>query len=376
LGYISGIALDAAGNLFISDQNMIRRISAVTGVITSVAGQTSAGYSGDGGLAVAARLNRPGGLSVDGSGNLYVADTLNHAIRKIEASTGIITTVAGVPGSAGYSGDGGGARSATLNQPLGIVLNGAGDLYISDTANHVIRKVSAVNNLITTVAGTHVPGFSGDGGRATSASLNRPTAIALDPAANLYIADQGNSAIRMINAITQVISTVAGQTVAGASNLGLNAPASVAFDSSGTLYIGDNSSDGVREISAAPQPVSFASAKIGQSSAPQTITIANSGNAPLGISSIGITGANTTEFAQTNNCGSTLAVNGACSLCCFHSCQPRFPHRKCPNPDLIWVCSAGTNDRCRTRPCAAMDGSARCIQLDLYRIDLVLRLGC
>jgi hypothetical protein len=167
-----GVAVDASGNIYIADyeNNRIRKVSAA-GIITTVAGNGSAGYSGDGGPATSAQLDLPSGVAVDATGNLYIADTFNSRIRKVSAA-GIITTVAG-NGSIGYSGDSSPATSARLSYPLGVAVDATGNLYIADSYNHRIRKVSAAG-IITTVAGNGSPGYHGDGGPATSAQLNRP----------------------------------------------------------------------------------------------------------------------------------------------------------------------------------------------------------
>lgn len=187
LTYPNDIAVDGSGNLYIVDTNnqRIRKISSATGVITTVAGSSGAGSSGDGGAATAAKLNYPNGIAVDGSGNLYIADTYNHRIRKV-TPTGTITTVAGT--------------SVGLNSPAGVAVDGLGNLYIAATNNQSIRKVST-NGVITTVAGTNSGGeggYSGDGGVATAAQLNYPSGVAVDGSGNFYISDTYNSRIRKV----------------------------------------------------------------------------------------------------------------------------------------------------------------------------------
>src|SRR5260370_312468 len=164
-------------------------------IIGTIAGNGSAGFSGDGGAGTSAQLNLPGGIAVDSSGNLYIADGGNHRVRKL--SNGIMTTVAG-NGTAGYAGDNGAATSAQLNDPVGVAVDSAGNLYIADAGNNVIRKVS--NGTITTLAGNNKAGagYSGDGGTATSAQFNDPVGVAVDSAGNLYIADANNNAIRKV----------------------------------------------------------------------------------------------------------------------------------------------------------------------------------
>jgi len=191
-----GVAVDAQGNIYIGD-NRNQRIRKVdtNGIITTVAGNGIEGFSGDGGPATAARLRYPHGVAVDAQGNLYIADASNHRIRKVDAS-GIITTVAG-NGNAAYSGDGGPAPQAGLNYPLGMTLDMQGNLYLADAFNHRIRTVDQ-SGIITTVAGSGIKGFSSDDGPATEAQLDTPTGVTVDSQGNLYIADYANHRIRKV----------------------------------------------------------------------------------------------------------------------------------------------------------------------------------
>ena len=257
------MALDGSGNLYIADtdNNRIRKVSA-TGVITTVAGTATAGFSGDGAAATAAQLSIPTDVALDGAGNLYIVDNNNHRIRKVD-SAGVITTVAGT-GTAdtqgrirgGFSGDGGAATAAQLAYPRKVALDGAGNLYIADSGNDRIRKVSATG-VITTVAGTGMAGFSGDGGAATAAQLYSPYGVALDGAGNLYFADNRNERIRKVDS-AGVITTVAGTGIYGFSGDGgaataaqLNSPYGVALDGSGNLYIADTSNQRIRKVDSA-----------------------------------------------------------------------------------------------------------------------------
>ncbi len=216
-----GVAVDSAGNLYIADtgNNRIRKVNATTGIISTVAGNGTEGFSGDGGVAVAASLTFSIGVAVDGAGNLYLSDTGNHRIRKVSATTGLITTVAG-NGTAGFGGDGGVATAASLNSPWGVAVNSTGDLYIADTGNHRIRKVDATTGLISTIAGTDTAGFSGDGGVSTAANLGFSPGVTIDDAGNLYIADTSNLRIRKVDMATGLISTVAGNGARGANGKG------------------------------------------------------------------------------------------------------------------------------------------------------------
>ncbi len=206
-----GVAADAAGNLYLADagNNRIRKLDAITGIITTIAGDGVKGFSGDGGPATSARLDGPTGVAVDKAGNLYIADGTvdgNQRIRSVSAKTGVITTVAG-NGSQGYSGDGGPAVLAQFSSLGGLATDTTGNLYIADNFNHRIRMVSVTTGVITTLAGTGVAGSSGDGGLAAGAELNNPLSIAVDSDGNLYIADSGNNRIRKVTLATRTIVT-------------------------------------------------------------------------------------------------------------------------------------------------------------------------
>src|ERR1700751_4501787 len=209
-----GVAVDAVGNLYIADtsNHRIRKVDA-SGVITTVAGNGTEGFSGDGGPATSAALNTPIGVAVDVAGNLYIADSFNNRIRKVNA-TGIITTVAG-NGDARFSGDHAAATNGSLRAPFGVAVDKVGNVYIADTSNQRIRKVDA-SGTITTVAGNGTEGFSGDGGPAAQARLNFPTGVTVDRAGNLFITDQSNNRIRKVST-AWVIITVAGNGDTGFS---------------------------------------------------------------------------------------------------------------------------------------------------------------
>jgi sugar lactone lactonase YvrE len=259
LTYPYGVAVDASGNVFIADtiNHRIRQVEAATGVITTVAGNGTAGFSGDGGAATSASLNYPYGVAVDASGNVFIADSNNHRIRRVEVATGVISTVAG-NGTPGFSGDEGPATGTTLYYPFGVAVDASGNIYIADTTNQRIRRVEAPTGLITTVAGNGTGGFSGDGGAATSASLNGPNGVAVDASGNLFIADEWNQRIRRVEAATGVITTVAGNGTAGfsgdggtATSASLARPTGVAVDASDNLFIAEYSNLRIRRVEAA-----------------------------------------------------------------------------------------------------------------------------
>ncbi len=208
-----GLAYDAQGNLFFAEagHQTIRRLDP-SGTLTTIAGTGAQGFSGEGGPATSAQLDSPHAIVLDAAGNLFIADTHNHRIRRIDAATGVITTIAGT-GALGYSGDGGPATSAHLAAPLALALD-ATSLYIADSRNHRIRRVDLATNLITSVAGTGTQGFSGDAGPAVSATLDTPSGIVFDATGNLLIADTGNHRIRRVDATTHLITTLAGGTSA------------------------------------------------------------------------------------------------------------------------------------------------------------------
>lgn len=253
LAYPSGIALDSHQNLFIADQvnNRIRRVDAGTGLISTVAG---GGNGGDGIAATSASLNYPAGVTVDSAGNLLIADSSNHRVRRVDAATGLISTVAG-NGTPDFIGDGGPASEASLSFPTAVSLDGASNLFIADLNNRRIRRVDATTGLISTVAGNGSYGFSGDGISATEASLADPFGITLDRAGNLFIADLGNSRVRRVAADSGLISTVAGNGSYGfsgdggeASNAKLASPVGVVLDGTGNLYITDGDINRVRRV--------------------------------------------------------------------------------------------------------------------------------
>jgi sugar lactone lactonase YvrE len=197
----AGIAVDSAGNIYIADlsDQRVRKITAATGVITTVAGNGSGGYTGDSGPAVNAELNGPTCVAVDSTGNVFVTDKNNERVRRIDAGTGIITTVAG-SGKAGYSGDGAAALNAKFYGMSGIAVDAAGNLYIADQNNQRIRRVDVASGLVTTIAGTGTQGFSGDGGPAQSAQVKSPYGVSTDAAGNVWITDTLNVRIRKLTA--------------------------------------------------------------------------------------------------------------------------------------------------------------------------------
>jgi trimeric autotransporter adhesin len=351
-----GIAFGGGSNLYIADNNnhRIRKVNTATGVITTVAGNGTGGYSGDGGKATSAELHFPNGVAADSAGNLYIADYNNQRIRKVSVTTGIITTVAG-NGALGFSGDGGAATSAKLNDPASVVVDLAGNLYIADYHNNRIRKVNATTGIITTVAGggSGCAGQSdsvGDGCAATSAELSLPRYVVVDSSHNLYISDSQNERIRKVSAATGVITTVAGDGTSGysgdtgpATSDELHQPFGVAEDSAGNLYIADSLNNRIRKASGTTSPVIFPETAVGSSSASQKVLLRI--NSSLKITSISVpkSQGGKQEFTVGTIAGCTAngTTTNAGSLCTVPvTAHPGYPGwRQVP---LVVQTSAGT----------------------------------
>src|SRR3989442_392414 len=252
-----GVAVDASGNLYIAEwsNHRVRKVDA-SGVITTIAGIGVGGFGGAGGPATQAAVNSPEGVAVDAAGNIYIADSFNNRVRKIDPS-GVITTIAGT-GAPRYTGEGD-ATQVGLNDPSGVAADNNGNLYIADNSSHRIRKLVLATGTISTFAGTGVGGFSGDGGPATAAQLYNPTHLTVDRAGNVYIADYTNNRVRKVNVATGIITTVAGTATFGgqgayagdggpATSAQFNKVSGVAIDPAGNLYIVDAQNKRVRKV--------------------------------------------------------------------------------------------------------------------------------
>ena len=247
LHYPYGMARDLAGNVLIADagNHRIRRVDATMRIITTIAGDGVAGYGGDGGPATSARFHGPHGLAVSPvTGDIIIADFYNHRVRKIAASTGFVTLVAG-NGVQGYLGDNGAATSAQFAYPVNVAVN-SNDIFIADRDNHCIRRVASATGVITTIVGTGVAGFAGDGSAATSSHLNWPHGMVFTSQGDMIFAEFGNNRIRMIMSGTGVITSIAGNGAGGTAGLGgaatsanMNQPLGVALDPAGNLYVSE-----------------------------------------------------------------------------------------------------------------------------------------
>ncbi len=228
-------------------------VLAATGDISTLAGDGNGATTGDGGVSTSAQLNSPVGVGIDSSGNVYITEYSGNVVRKVDSS-GNISTIAGT-GTAGFSGDGGLATSAQVSSPYDVMADGAGNIYIADSGNHTIRKIDN-SGTISTIAGTGVGGFSGDGGLATSAQLNNPSGVGMDTSGNIYVADQNNQRIRKID-LSGNISTVAGNGTAGFSGDGglataaqLRNPYALKVNGTGEIFIADADNNRVRKVDA------------------------------------------------------------------------------------------------------------------------------
>jgi sugar lactone lactonase YvrE len=253
------ICLDNLNNLFLCDgfNHRIRKISLSTGIVSTVAGKATNGFSGDGGAATDAELLVPQGIQIDTHGNLYISDGGNHRIRKVDASTHNITTIVG-NGTAGMSGDGNLAINASINGPAGLAIYEDTYLYISDYLNKRVRRVDLNTGIIITVAGNGTNGYSGNNGLATNAQLNGAIDVTCDNVGNIYIADTWNGAVRKVDISSGIITTFAGTGTLGyagdngpATNAQLNELVGLFFDKLNNLLISDYRNGAIRRVDAA-----------------------------------------------------------------------------------------------------------------------------
>ncbi len=251
------VALDATGNLYFSDtfNHCVRRVDAKTGIITTVAGNGKKGYAGDGGPATEAMLNEPYGIEVDRDGQLYIVDRLNYCIRRV-GKDGKIETIAGT-GKSGYGGDGGPGKQAMLKEPNGLCLDGKGKLYIADVADQRVRVLDLTSGKIDTFCGDGKKQQMGDGGPFKQASLMGPRAVAIGPDGNLYICEREGNAIRRVDFKSGKIERVAGTAKKGytgdsgpALEATFNGPKEIDIDKAGNIYVVDTENQAIRKIDA------------------------------------------------------------------------------------------------------------------------------
>lgn len=312
----TGVAVDGSGNIYIADSHNQRIRLVSGGNISTVVGTGTPGFSGDGAAASAAQLALPSGVAVDTAGNLYIADRNNQRIRKV--SGGTINTLAG-DGEELFAGDGGAATAAALDLPSGVAVDTAGNVYIADRNNQRIRVVNT-SGIISTLAGSGSAsfsgGFSGDGASPTAATLAKPTGVSVDAAGNVYIADTDNQRIRQVGggAIATIVGSGAqgfGGDSSAASQVNLNEPKAVAPDAVGNLSIGDRLNQRLR--GAALPTITFANQGVGVASSPQPVTLANTGTASITVTSTAFTGSY--SAAAGSPCGAlpiTLTAGTSC----------------------------------------------------------------
>ncbi len=322
-----GIALDGAGNLYIADQgdDILREVSSVTGIITKVAGTIgNKGDSGDGGPATAATFEEPDAVTVDGSGNLYVADAGACVVREITAADGEINTIAGT-GACGYTAPSGMAVNMEIGTPSALALDSSGNLYIADTGNYVVWKLTLSSGALSVTAGTpgqggSSSGDSGDGGAATSATFAQPAGIAVDAAGDLYVLDNNATAtrLRMVSASTGIISTIAG----GGSQSGSGVPATqaaltpgggVALDAAGDLYLTATGAGSVEEITSTaatmPFPTPTPVGSTDTTDGVESVTLTDIGNQDLTAVAPGIAATDSTDFVQQTGASSACTAS-------------------------------------------------------------------
>ncbi|MBV9760595.1 MAG: choice-of-anchor D domain-containing protein [Acidobacteriaceae bacterium] len=318
----TGVALDGAGNLYIADQGngRIREVNAVTGIIATVAGggngQGGSDSYGDGLAATSAILSGPNDVAVDAVGDIFIADSFHGLVREVNASTGIINVVAGggAGGGADGVGDGGAATGATLDNPESVAVDAAGNVYIADTGDSLVRQVNT-SGVINAIAGTGSPGYTGDLGPATSAELNQPTGVRVDAAGDLYIVDSAVNVVRLVTASSGIIQTVAGSGSSGysgdngsASAAALANPQNLALDPAGNLYIADATNNVVRKVTASSSALAFSSTTVGLASVAQFVTASNIGTESLTLSALSVSSNFSQKPSGYVDCSSSSVV--------------------------------------------------------------------
>ncbi|HUR54657.1 MAG TPA: hypothetical protein VMZ71_11030, partial [Gemmataceae bacterium] len=253
------VAFDRASNLYFSDtfNHRIRKVDAKTGIISTVAGNGKKGFGGDGGKATDAMLNEPYGVELDADGNLYIVDRLNYCIRRVDAKSGSISTVAGSGGKSGYGGDNGPAEKAGFKEPNGLCLDGAGMLYVADVADQRVRVVDLKSGIITTFAGNGTKVSAGDGGPLAKATFAGPRAVAFGPDKCLYVVEREGNSVRRADPAKGTIERFAGTGKKGYTGDGgkaidatFDGPKEIDIDRAGNVYVVDTENEAIRRIDA------------------------------------------------------------------------------------------------------------------------------
>ena len=253
------VAFDRAGNLYFSDtfNHRIRKVDAKTGIISTVAGNGKRGFAGDGGKATDASLNEPYGIELDADGNLFIVDRLNFCVRKVDGKTAFISTIAGTGGKSGYGGDGGPATKALFVEPNGLCLDGKGKLYIADVAGHRVRVVDLKTGTIETAVGNGTGASTGDGGPVKDARTWGPRAVAVGPDGALYLVERNNHCVRRIDLAKGTVERFAGTTKKGYGGDGgkaldatFDGPKEIDIDKDGNVYVVDTENEAIRRIDA------------------------------------------------------------------------------------------------------------------------------
>src|SRR5579864_765183 len=310
----TAVAVDTNGNIYIADSNNNRIRVVANGNINTFAGNGTAGYSGDGGAATGASLFTPRGVAVDANGVVYIADTNNHVVRKVSAGT--ISTIAGNAQQQGFYGDNGAAGSAGLDTPTGVAVDAAGKVYVADSNNHRVRLLSGAT--LSTFAGNGTAAYSGDGGAATSAAFAFPLGVSLDAMGNIFVADSNNHVIRRVGS-TGTITTIAGEGEqgffgdAGGPNAAVLDTPSGVLPLNGNVFIADLNNQRIRSTNATL--LMFANQIVGTQSPVQTVTVTNSGNAALTLSSVAPSSPSF-ALAPSGTCGVNFPVSVLASMSC------------------------------------------------------------